>query len=219
MLPAVQQQVWGGKAVVNFACGGAGAGAVLGAFAVALVAPGPAPSLRAVEALGPLLIGLGFAAVAAEAGRPWRGLNVFRHLGRSWMSREAVAALLFAILVGADLWVLWPPLRALAAAMGLAFIASQGCILFAARGVPAWSMRAVPVLFVTSGLATGLAIVLLAVGVAGPVAALAPAAKLAAAATVLDLVIWAGYVTSEGAPVARGTENRFPRVMAGGPAR
>ena len=203
MLPAIQQQTWGGKAVVNFACGGAGAGAVLAAFAVGLAVPGPVPALRAVETLGLLLIGVGFAAVAAEAGRPLRGLNVFRHLGRSWMSREALAALLLGIFVGPDLWTPHPLLRGLAAAAGLAFIASQGFILFAARGVPAWSLRAVPVLFVTSGLAKGLGIVLLVIGVAGPAAALAPAAKLAAAATVLDLIVWAGYVTSKSGSAAR----------------
>jgi phenylacetyl-CoA:acceptor oxidoreductase subunit 2 len=203
MLPAVQQQVWGGKAVVNFACGGAGAGLVVAAFAVGLASPAAAPALRGLEALGLLLVGIGFASVAAEAGRPLRALYVFRHLRRSWMSREAAAALLFGILVAAGLWTPHPLPRALAAAAGLAFMATQGFILFAARAVPAWRMWQVPVLFVTSGIAKGLGLLLVGAALAGVAPTLLPAAWLAGSVLLLDLGAWAGYVAAKGGPPAR----------------
>ncbi len=192
-LAPAPQAVWGALAVVNFTCGGAGAGAVLAILATALVAPVSAGAVRGVEIIGLALAGAGFAAVGAEAGRPLRGLNVFRHLRRSWMSREALAAAAFAAFIGLDVVLPGPWQHGLGAAAGFAFMTSQGFILFAAKGAPAWTTWEIPLVFVTSGLAKGIGVALLVLAVMGEAEALGAAAVLATAAALLALLAWAAY--------------------------
>ncbi len=170
LVPAQKQKVWKLPAIVNFSCGGMGTGLyLLGLF---VAPPQDINWLQAVmqgrndwllsfilasalKLLGPALVGLGFLALTIEAGRPRRGLNLFRHLRRSWMSRETLAAALFIPLAGLD-W-LWPDpaLRALAALAAFALMLCQGFIVYRARGVTAWNTPLMPLLFATSGLATG----------------------------------------------------------------
>ncbi len=192
-LAPAPQAVWGALAVVNFTCGGAGAGAVLAILATALVAPVSGGAVRGVEVIGLLLAAIGLAAVGAEAGRPRRGLNVFRHLRRSWMSREALAAAAFGALIGLDVVVPGPWTRGLGAAAGFVFMLSQGFILFAAKGVPAWTTWEIPLVFVTSGLAKGIGLALLVLAVMGEAEALRAAAVLATAAALLALLAWSAY--------------------------
>lgn len=196
VLPPVPQGAWGGLAVVNFTCGGAGAGAVLGTLVVSLLAPVSGDATRAAEALGVLLAAVGFAAVGAEAGRPLRGINVFRHLRRSWMSREALAAAAFGAFSALDIVMPGPWQRGLAAAAALGFLLSQGFILFAARAVPAWATWEVLLLFVTSGLAKGMGIVLLLMGALGEAGAMAAAVWMGAGVVLMDLLVWVGYAES-----------------------
>ena len=202
-LPAMPQAVWGGLAVVNFTCGGAGAGAVLGIVAVSLVAPVSGRAARLVEAIGLLLAGAGLAAVGAEAGRPLRGFNVFRHPRRSWMSREPVAAAAFAAFIGLDVVAPGPWQRGLGAAAALAFMLSQGFILFAAKGVPAWATWEIPLLFVTSGIAKGLGVVLAVLALMGEADGLKAAAELATAVIVAALLAWWVYSLSADGPPAK----------------
>lgn len=149
----MRQTIWGPLAVVNFTLGGMGAGAYV--LAAALSGFSLIPPLTHVRLVGPLVVVAGFLAVAVEAGRPLRGLNVLLMVHRSWMSRELWAGLAFVLLASEDL--LWPALslRLVASLAALLFILSQGCILFRARGVAAWNVRPMPVLFLTSGLLTG----------------------------------------------------------------
>lgn len=215
-LAPIPQRVWGGLAAVNFACGGAGTGAVLAILATATVAPVSGRAVRAAELVGLLLAAAGFAAVGAEAGRPLRGINVFRHLRRSWMSREALAAAAFAAFVALDVLVPGPWQRGLGAAAAAAFMLSQGFILLAARGVPAWATWEIPMLFVTSGITVGLGIVLVVLAALGEAEALTAAAGLAVAALILDLLAWVTYAGSrEGAPAKR---KALARLRAGGMA-
>jgi DMSO reductase anchor subunit len=140
LLPAIAQRLWGWPAVVNLAAGGLGAGLYL-AFAVAGT-PGIA------RWLAPALVLAGFAAVAAEAGRPLRGGRVLARVRTSWMSRELWLGTAFALAAALGLVPLAAPA---AAALALA----QGMILREARGVPAWSVPVMPVLFLTSALVSG----------------------------------------------------------------
>lgn len=201
VLPPVGQAVWGTLAVMNFTCGGAGTGAVLGVLGTALLADVPAHAVRLVEVVALVLSGLGFAAVGMEAGRPLRGINVFRHLHRSWMSREALAAAAFGALIALDVVMPGPWQRGLGATAALAFMLSQGFILFAARGVPAWATWEVPTLFITSGLTKGLGITLVVLAALGGSGAMTTAGGLAVGVILLDLLAWLGYVGSrEGTP-------------------
>src|SRR5512145_2892010 len=128
LIAGARQRVWRLPAVANFVLGGLGAGF----YAAAAVAGGGA--LAVAGWLGPVLVLAGFAAVAAEAGRPGRGLRVVARVRTSWMSREAVLGGAFAALAGADLLAPAPGLRALAVAAALAYVFAQGRILSAARG-------------------------------------------------------------------------------------
>jgi len=123
--------------------------------AVALAGFTLTPMLSVVRLLGPLLMLAGFLAVATEAGRPWRGLNLLRMVHRSWMSRELWAGLGFLLMASADL--VWPAaiFRLLAVLAALLLIVSQGFMLYRARGVALWTIPLMPALFLTAGLLTG----------------------------------------------------------------
>jgi len=196
MLPAQRQVLWGWPAVINFALGGLGAGW----YVVAVLAAGfeRSPGVIVASWAAPVLVLAGFAAVAAEAGRPLRGPRVLMRLRTSWMSRELLLGIAFVLLVAADLAF---PLRlhraqAIVAAVLLAL--AQGFIVRRARGVTAWDVPIMPLLFLLSALLSGAgAYLLVEVGAGRP-----PLPALAAAVLALIVVAfiaWARYLvwTSE----------------------
>lgn len=157
------QSSWHGLAVTNFFCGTTGVGLyalstmmgwfdaplrpllnlndLQGSFASLLgdAFSGGFTSAHLAGVFGPLLVSVGLLAVAAEAGRPFRGFNVLRNLHRSWMSRESGFALVFIVLALLDtLFIGHPVLAAVAALAGLGVVFSQGKILSQAKGIPAW---------------------------------------------------------------------------------
>jgi DMSO reductase anchor subunit len=159
LLPPVAQALWGWPAVANFALGGLGAGLYAGAtFAAGF---GPSPAGRVAAWLGPLLVLGGFAAVAAEAGRPGRGLRVLARVRTSWMSRELWLGGLFSLCAAATLVLDGRGPRVLAAASAVALVVAQGQILRHARGVAAWAVAPMPVVFLTSALVSGAGLLLL----------------------------------------------------------
>ncbi|MBL0296709.1 MAG: dimethyl sulfoxide reductase anchor subunit [Betaproteobacteria bacterium] len=158
-----QQQSWDARAAANFMCGGAGSGLIV----VTGLGGGPVWAL----AVGAALVALGLFSVFMEIGRPLRAMNVVRHPGRSWMTREAlVAPLLFASVAGA--WLApaaWLPAGAtLAALAALAFVYCQGRMLQAAKGIPAWREPLVVPLVVATALAEGGGLWLLLTVASGP---------------------------------------------------
>jgi DMSO reductase anchor subunit len=148
-----------------------------------------------MHVLAPALVLAGLLLVALEAGRPLRGLRVLTNLRRSWMSRELLAGLLFVLL--ALNHTVWPSdfLTVVATAAALMLLVSQGLILYCARGIPAWNQRWLPVLFLSSGLLTGAALLLGLVlltrsGTAGRPLLGGTALGL----TLVDLVSWRTYL-------------------------
>jgi phenylacetyl-CoA:acceptor oxidoreductase subunit 2 len=146
-----QQRNWDGRAASNFIAGGAGGSLLLFASLVGLE-----PNVtRAAILLGLVLIGGGLTCVWFEIGRPWRALNVYRHFATSWMTREAVVALVVFAAGGLAFLTAWQPLVVLAGILGLAFLYSQARILAANKGIPTWRHpRSVP-LMVATGLVEG----------------------------------------------------------------
>ena len=144
------QPHWDWRAAGNFVCGGAGAGL---AFIAALCAPDALYAPLALAGMG--LVGLGLFFVWLEIGRPLRAPNVMLHARTSWMSREALAAMVL-FLLGAGLVAgLRVPALAIALAAA-AFLYCQARLLGAARGIPAWRHPlTVPLLLVT-GVTEGL---------------------------------------------------------------
>jgi formate-dependent nitrite reductase membrane component NrfD len=192
LIPATRQGLWGPPAVANFVLGGLGTGLYVVAVALARLHPGPFVTLAAW--LAPLLVVAGLAAVAAEAGRPLRGARVIARLGTSWMSREAALGGLFVVLAAAEFVAPGPAARLAAALAAVAFAVAQGMIVRRARGVPAWDVAVMPVLFLVSSLVSGMGLLLLVDGVTARSDASSP---LAATLPLLvaGLLVWLVYVT------------------------
>lgn len=216
LLSSTRQTVWRGPAVANFTLGGMGGGlyALLTVLGLAGV-PGP----KWLLALGPLSVLAGFLAVAGEAGRPWRGLYALRNLRASWMSRELAAGLLFVLLAALDLLLPGPALRGLATLAGLALILCQGFMLSRARGVPAWSVPAMPLMALTSGLISGGGLLLLLTG-SLPAFDTGPLRLPLLTLLVVDTTLWLDYLHRPGGgPAARAVESlrswRFLGLIVG----
>ena len=198
MMPARRQELWGWPAVVNFALGGLGAGW----YVVAVLGAGfeRSPGVTAASWAAPALVLAGFAAVAAEAGRPLRGPRVLTRLRTSWMSRELLAGIAFVLLVAADLAFPLRLYRAPAVVAAVLLALAQGFIVRRARGVTAWDVPLMPLLFLLSALVSGAGAYLLAEVAAGrpPLPALVGAVL---ALVVVAFVAWARYLawTSEDA--------------------
>ena len=159
LIPPAAQTLWGWPAVANFALGGLGAGFyVMAALAAGF---GSSATVRVAAWLGPFLVLAGFAAVATEAGRPLRGPRVLGRVRTSWMSRELWLGGAFALVAAGTLATEGPGPRLLAAAAAVALALAQGEILRHARGVAAWSVPPMPVVFLTSALVSGAGLLLL----------------------------------------------------------
>lgn len=154
---ATLQTNWDWRAAANFMFGGGG-GALL--LAAALSGGGTSVHLTATL-LGMTLMGVGLIMVWLEIGRPWRAANVMLKPQNSWMTREAyVAGCAFLLAAGSVLFPrTWLPMAAGIA--GTAFLYCQARILRAAKGIPAWREPAIVALIVVTGLAEGMAYLVL----------------------------------------------------------
>lgn len=193
LIPARRQRLWGWQAVVNFTLGGVGAGL----YGTAVLAAGfeRTPAVVLASWLAPFLVLAGFAAVAAEAGRPLRGPRVLWKVRTSWMSRELWIGAVFVLLIAADIAF---PLRihraqALAAAVLLAL--AQGMILRHSRGIAAWDAAVMPWLFLLSAAVSGAGAYMFLEVLAGRTV---PPPVLAAGILLVILTFWAGraYVST-----------------------
>ena len=190
VIPARPQGLWGWPAVANFALGSLGAGW----YVVAVLAAGfeRTPGVRLASWVAPVLVLVGFAAVATEAGRPFRSLRVPTRVRTSWMSREALIGGAFVLLVIADLAFPLRLHRAQALVAAALLPLAQGFIVRRARGVTAWDVPTMPLLFVLSSLLSGTGAVLLVEGSAGrPLTGADLAVALGLVAFSLDA--WARY--------------------------
>jgi len=196
MLPAQRQLLWGWPAVINFALGGLGAGW----YVVALLAAGfeRSPGVTAASWTAPVLVLAGFAAVAGEAGRPRRGPRVLMRLRTSWMSRELLIGIAFVLLVAADLGFPLRLYRAPAMVAAILLALAQGFIVRRARGVTAWDVPIMPLLFLLSALLSGAGAYLLVEVGAGRSPLPTPAGAVLAL-IVVTFIAWARYLvwTSE----------------------
>jgi len=145
-----QQAHWDWRAAGNFICGGAGSGLLV----FAALSGVPDPGLSGLILGGLALVWLGLFCVWLEIGRPWRALHVVFNPRTSWMSREALTAMLLfpAALAAATIM---PGLLPVTAALALFFIFCQGRMLRASRGIPAWREPLVVPLIAVTGLTEG----------------------------------------------------------------
>ncbi len=148
----VLQKNWDWRAAANFVFGGTGTGL----FAATAAATLFAPTLWPAGLLALLFVGLGLFCVFLEIGRPFRFINVLFHARKSWMTREAIVAMLFFPAGLAALLMSGPFLWFTAALLGLIFLYCQGQILQAAKGIPAWRQKGIVSLIFSTGLTEGL---------------------------------------------------------------
>jgi DMSO reductase anchor subunit len=197
LIPARRQTLWSELAVANFVLGGVGAGFYLAAVLAAGFRRSPAVALAAW--LAPALVAAGFAAVAMEAGRPFRGARVLARVRTSWMSRELWIGGAFIVLAAAEPIVPAPSLRALAAGAAVGLVLAQGSILRGARGVTAWNVALMPVLFLASAVLSGFGALALAQGLSGrPPDAAVVAVTLALLP--VGFIVWLGYLSWSAEP-------------------
>jgi phenylacetyl-CoA:acceptor oxidoreductase 26-kDa subunit len=197
------QPHWDWRAAANFVCGGAGAGLVF----VTLLCALDRPEARFLLTLGLALVALGLVAVWLELGRPLRAANVLLHLKGSWMSREALAAIvLFPLGLAVLLGVRWA--FAPAAIAAAAFVYCQGRILRGAIAIPAWREPLTLPLLMLTGMSEGLGLFWLVGAWSQP----APALALVLAALLLARwLLWRGWRkrlqgTDAAAPALRALE-------------
>jgi DMSO reductase anchor subunit len=195
LIGPMRQQAWGWPAVVNFFLGGAGVGVFLFSYVVEITREGSyslSPKID-FELLGLLLMVSGFLAVAAEAGRPWRGGYLYRGLANAWLSRETLIATIFGLGLGLERINIVFFSRALCVMAALAFMISQGFVLYQMRSIQAWNVPIVPVFFVSSGLASGAAIVLTTAAIE-PLGAANFEYRLALVVVALNITVWSIYL-------------------------
>lgn len=195
LISPVKQKEWGWTALANFILGGAGAGFYLLSFLTMILEGGTTAMSDPISfgLLAPILVGLGFLALTIEAGRPSRAPYLLRHVLDSWISREALAGAIFVPAAMLDWLLPLPALRVLAVVAALGLIISQGFILYRARAVAAWNVPIMPLVFLSSGFASGGGLVLLVAGLEKvPMIRALPIMGLIC--MVLNLVVWLLYL-------------------------
>jgi formate-dependent nitrite reductase membrane component NrfD len=187
LIPAQRQRLWGWPAVANFTLGGIGAGL----YGTAVLTAGfeRAPAVALCSWLAPLFVLAGFAAVAAEAGRPLRGPRVLLKVRTSWMSRELWIGGAFVLLTFGDILFPHRMLRAPALVAAVLLALAQGFILSRSRGVAAWDVPIMPWLFLLSAAVSGSGAYMLLEVLSGR--AVSPAVLMASIG-LLILGFWAG---------------------------
>jgi DMSO reductase anchor subunit len=153
-----------------------------------------------------VLVLAGFAAVAGEAGRPLRGPRVLMRLRTSWMSRELLVGIAFVLLVAADLAFPLRLHRAQASVAAVLLALAQGFIVRRARGVTAWDVPLMPLLFLLSALVSGAGAYLLVEVAAGRPPRPAQVGAVLAL-VVVAFVVWARYL-------AWTSEDSYTRAVA-----
>ena len=196
------QSNWDWRAAANFIGGGSGTGL----FVAAALASFYAPPLWPAALLALTLVATGLFFVWMEIGRFERFINVFFHPQRSWMSREALAAIPFFAFGVLAMFSEWRSMWLAGALSGAVFVYCQGRILQAAKGIPAWRQPAIVPLIMATGLAEGagiFSVFAVLAGFAGPLLSGLQIALLALLA--IRYGFWRYYRTSlgrAGAPLA-----------------
>jgi DMSO reductase anchor subunit len=201
MLSGEKQKSWQLPAFLNLTLGGMGAGAYLAGLLLTSTQSGEwaQSPIQAVllKLLGPALVSLGLLALTTEAGRPLNSIYLLTNVRHSWMSREALAGGVFILAAVLDWLAPHPVLRGSSALAALFFIVAQGMMVYRASGVVTWNVPAVPLFFLTCGLATGSGAMLLISGFLGA-PSLAPLQLASVFAAAANGLAWLAYQNTPG---------------------
>jgi formate-dependent nitrite reductase membrane component NrfD len=164
LIRPMKYRVWGWPAVTNFIIGGMASGFYLLSLLDISLREGVAfsePQAMIFTLLSPLLVVLGFLVMTFEAGRPLRCVYLLCNLKSSWMSREVLSGILFALSASINLLFPHPLLYLLSVVASIVYLISQGFIIYRARAVTAWNVPLTPILFLTSGIVAGYGLLLI----------------------------------------------------------
>ena len=195
IVSAVKQRQWRGAAVANFTLVGMGTGFYSLRFLIPILEGGTGslvdPGLYGL--LAPVLVVIGFIVLTTEAGRPVRGCYLFINVRHAWMSREVLVFTIFISTTIVDWYFPYLGLRILAISAALGLMVSQGFVVYASRAVAAWNVRIMPVFFLSSGLMSGGALVLI-IGALGGVTTSGVLLIIGIVCISLNLSIWLIYL-------------------------
>jgi DMSO reductase anchor subunit len=198
LIEPVWQTIWQWPAVINLICGGMACGYYLIntviANGAAWALPG-SPLGQAADLVPPLLVLIGFSAVAVEAGRPAGTLYLLHHLRTSWMSREVLAGSFFILFSILDAFFHRPALEipAILAATGLLF--SQAMMVFRCRAVIAWNRLIGMLHFIAGGVYLGFGLLLI-LHAMGAIALRQANLWIGLLASIASLIAWQRFVFS-----------------------
>lgn len=158
----MKYKVWGWPAAVNFILGGTATGFYLLIFLMKVLQDNTSIVFQSsvVKLLPPVMVILGFLALAIEAGRPMRGYHLLCNLRSSWMSFEVLAGAIFIISTILDYFLPHLFLKIIAVVSATGLIISHGFIFYHVRGVTAWNVPFIPLHFIISGLTIGFGLLL-----------------------------------------------------------
>lgn len=160
------------------------------AAAMILLPADQAGALQPLIALAPALVALGLAVLSLEIGKIRHAGWIFSNLKTSWMSREALCAVVF-IVFGAASAVAEPSVGLLiaAAAAAVGFVLCQAMLVRRCVAVSSWRLPATGLFFLTSAAATGFALFQLICHGAG-VTAPAVLVAIGAAGVASNAAVW-----------------------------
>ncbi len=158
------QEEWKGLVAIYLFLGGLGAGAYFVAGTAALLGEGWAHVTTAGLYLSFPVVCIGMLFLLAHLGKPMRAFLSASKLGSSWISRGVVILTIFIVLSFIHfIGVISPgsiefPAAGVILAMLFALFTMlyTGALLSGSKGYPFWNTAALPVLFMISGLLTGL---------------------------------------------------------------
>lgn len=196
-LTGERQTFWDYRAAMNFTMGGFGSGLAVIAYLVHLLGDLPETTLTYLYAAGAVIMAVGLFFVFLEIARKLRFALVILRPQSSWMTREVYFVAVLYPAIAADL--VWPHevLHLVAALSAAGFLYSQGRILHAGKGIPAWRVPAMPRMFVATGLFEGVALAALAMALLpgdAPYTGWVPIAGVVLA--VINAALWWRYVSS-----------------------
>ncbi|MBN1189414.1 MAG: polysulfide reductase NrfD [Dehalococcoidales bacterium] len=174
------QKEWGGKIAAYLFLAGAGAGAYLVAFIAVLVRPGLSSLVVTAVLLSFFLLIAGTAFLVFDLGKKSLAFLAFSRPSRSWISRGTIIITAFLLLDFVYIVTgVWPAaghdlasvpllvLGSLTAAAALLVLTYTGMVLGAARPVEFWNPGFLVVLFLVSGISSGIAGTVLCLSVYG----------------------------------------------------
>jgi formate-dependent nitrite reductase membrane component NrfD len=176
--------VFGWKVIAYLFLAGVGGGASIIGAAFHLLYPEEVMVIRGGIVLGAPLVALGCLLLFSDLGRPQAAFRAFARPGKAWISRGTFIVSMF-MLLGAfqfGTWI-WPfhglkdfpslhlTLNLLNGILGILTVIYTGFLFDTTRSIPFWSTPILPLLFLVSGVSTGifgLVLVLLLGGISAP---------------------------------------------------